>query len=122
MEDRFYFRYWDGSHMMMIGLGTLAEGSHGEIDLSEVKIMQCTGLRDKNGKLIYEGDILKSHPYNEAAEIPPQEIYWNHKNGAWGLKQGNEWTGNDCPYAKAQNHADYEIIGNIHENPELLKV
>jgi len=72
--------------------------------------MQYTGLHDKNGKEIYEGDILKYQ-----SEICTVE--W--KLGAWlaccTKKDGlsGHWLGNNQEYIE-------EIIGNIYENPELL--
>lgn len=66
--------------------------------------MQFTGLRDKNGREVYEGDILKSH----GLVLP---IYIDDFHGLrfmWGKDQ----------LCKAW--AEGEVIGNIHENPELL--
>ena len=66
--------------------------------------MQYTGLKDKNGKEIYEGDIIDiGDKVVEVSDIYSfREIYLVH-----GLKDGHKIYG--------------EIIGNIYENPELIK-
>ena len=73
-------------------------------------LMQFTGLLDKNGKSIYEGDILK-HAKNEH-----YQVLWD-SDGHW-MVDGNENTqGKDFLWRWAKV---CEIIGNIYENPELL--
>jgi len=73
---------------------------------------QYTGLKDKNGKEIYEGDILKT-PALQKDSV--SEVYWDRncwyirsKEGTTGL---TNYGGEFCP----------EIIGNNYQNPELLK-
>lgn len=82
-------------------------------------LMQYTGLKDKNGKKVYEGDILghagRKHPYRH---------YWvEWKAYKWKLKRmidGEPKGGH--PFSQVVNHPEnFEIIGNIYENPELLK-
>jgi len=71
--------------------------------------MQFTGLKDKGGKDIYEGDIL-------SGPCMAIEIYWSKKFcGFWvKLEDGERNTINDWCLD------DMDIIGNIHENPELV--
>ncbi len=85
-------------------------------------MMQFTGLRDKNGKDIYEGDIVKLEGIN--GEI--WAVYWFYdrwclgdgKKGMGGFQEdydnGDYYDGDDINWDKS------EIIGNIYENPELL--
>ena len=77
-------------------------------------LMQSTGLRDKDGKEIFEGDIVKLAK-NVYSELTYYEVV-RHRGGAYRLESkryGCElWL----------RHTDCEIAGNIWENPELLEV
>jgi len=79
--------------------------SHTDFDL-----MLSTGLKDKNGKEIYEGDILSMHKgqYNSQVIYDTDQFVADHI-GNGGSESITTWI-EDC-----------EIIGNIYENPELLK-
>lgn len=86
---------------------------HSEIDYSRVKIDphtvgQFTGLHDKNGKEIYEGDIVR---YDMGGECEVSYCI------------GGGFAGFDLSPAFHDEHqlTDVEVIGNIHDNPELLK-
>lgn len=81
-------------------------------------LMQYTGLKDKNGKEIYEGDILgreerdsfESEPYWDTCEVK-----W-HRSAWYADFWGNENLLMDDYYSSTG-----QIIGNIYENPELVK-
>lgn len=74
-------------------------------DLTE--LMQFTGLTDKTKKPIYEGDVVKSF------DGIISEIIWNESVAAFSDTNGDEWGMIEPSFI--------EVIGNIYENPELLK-
>ena len=77
---------------------------------------QCTGLKDKNGKLIYEGDIVKGL-FNFGLEIMSVCTF---KDGAFGLTAKQCGAYHFSAFTSICN-VKYEVIGNIRDNPELLE-
>jgi uncharacterized phage protein (TIGR01671 family) len=77
------------------------------LNCEDTFVMQFTGLTDKNGKEIYEGDIVKT-TYNNA------EVKF--KDGMFGIKKYNSRHGQSF----TNSLEIFEVIGNIYENPELL--
>jgi len=81
---------------------------------------QYTGLTDKNGKKIFEGDYIVCRQAIQGNFIDEhiERGYVEMKHGAFGLhrKQGYY-----RPFKDWLEDYEYEIIGNIHDNPELLK-
>lgn len=86
-----------------------------EFDENEIELMQSTGLKDKNGKEVFVGDIIK------CTRGCPHEVYLEKEYGGTyiggmpaiylkGIREGYAWTEHE------------EILGNIYENPELLEV
>ena len=90
-----------------------------ERSIEGVKLMQSTGLLDKNGKEIFEGDILVAETDDEAVNV---RIFWDEKHALFMFesKKYNEIE----PLAELVEATAYpfEIIGNVYENPELLEV
>lgn len=95
-------------------------------ELNHLILMQYTGLLDKNGKEIYEGDILKgSHYRNEINEHVYCEDYivkYNNEIASFILE--SSIISGDVYFSNGTNTTEseaLEIIGNIYSNPELLK-
>lgn len=87
-----------------------------EVDQSTV--CQCTGLKDKNGKLIWENDILSGHIDVEFPEDETRKrVVW-HENG-WCT---NEPGCDDYEELDDFDSENFEVIGNMIDNPELLEV
>lgn len=127
MNREIKFRVWDIELRMWInniGMGkdnTLAKGTE-----KRFVVMQFTGLKDKNGKEIYEGDILCSSDYNTwewrgvvkfSHGVFGAEWLRNIKSqsmvGSWGQKHNLRKLDDDILERQV-------IVGNIFENPELL--
>lgn len=89
----------------------------------EIYIMQYTGLKDNNGKEIYDGDIIA---YTTCGIRCRANIIWNEYCGAWHYQYKGALGGTPCDYLEKIMHnsrfpAEPEVIGNIYENPELIK-
>lgn len=118
------FRAWNKENKKMIDVDIL-NWNNEEVDFigdgitfilkaKDIKLMQSTGLTDKNGKEIFEGDVVKM-----AKNVYSEPTYYEavrHRDGAYRLESkryGCElWL----------RHTDCEIAGNIYENPELVEV
>ena len=99
----------------------LIENFYGEIDVlpqMDIKVLQFTGLQDKNGIEIYEGDILKyKFPYNRR-EVHTSAVTYLETQASFGIV---DFYGNSIPLYNITANNYFEIIGNIYETPELLK-
>ena len=82
-------------------------------------IGQYTGLTDKNGKKIFEGDIVK-HYNNSDERFDIGVIYWDEKFSQLKRTSIGNFHHSSFTYSISRS-CDYEIIGNIHDNPGLLK-
>ena len=130
------FRAWDKTHKKMFirffyisNMGHIyVDGDPYGMEMSSKRymiptdsliLMQYTGLKDKNGKEIYEGDILKCNQFKPLVEIrwDPERVclsMWSNDHSEFYWKDFESWIflGNVL--------TNLEIIGNIYENPELI--
>jgi uncharacterized phage protein (TIGR01671 family) len=119
------FRAWDFDKKTFVYL-MLCDGtyvypiSEDQLD-KQMPIMQFTGLLDKNGKEIYEGDIV-SVCGNEEGDADTMIVSWNKETLTYELLNHKGVKQNLYLYEVLDDEDDKTIvIGNIFENPELLK-
>lgn len=144
MQDRFRYRVFDNDDRKMHDVIFLNYENNSvewyndnnkkrAAFIEEVPTLQCSGLKDKNGKLIYEGDILDL--YVSSKKLYRYEV--KYEIGSFMLVSQDEifdfpnvWNDNVYPlsqlyfeYQNEENCIDQcEVVGNIYENPELLEV
>ena len=118
------FRSWNGKRMLFMGKGgycdfELSGGHVFEItEFQEYKrdwpLMQYTGLQDKNGVEIYEGDIVKGYGLHRSPlmEVKFEELT-DREDGVYLGYWFYTWAGGDMGLI--------EVIGNIYANPKLLE-
>lgn len=125
MDREIKFRVWDEEEKTMwrhenIGYINfydkviwLRHGGFLDMDYNPCTLMQYTGLKDKNGKEIYEGDIVKREP------MSPGGL---DRIGKITFEDGVIWLESNVDSVCLYDEIDeLEVIGNIYENPELLE-
>lgn len=127
------FRVWDKEEKTMIDWIDLDMSKDGGEDdfivfepTSPVKsaitnpiLMQSTGLKDKNGVEIYEGDIVElKYPYDKRIKTKGS-IVWDENKACFGISMEETTEQYELYRITAENYLT--VIGNLHQNPELLE-
>ena len=131
MKREIKFRAWDDLHNKMYPVSdiewdadgrmwvTADDGKNGiELIDEEAHLMQYTGLHDKNGRKIYEGDIV--HGYDQEPDRDDGYI-GSSVTGVVNFKYGAFWIGDSLHKVMLMTPPIVKVIGNVHENPDLLE-
>lgn len=133
-NSRFKFRAWDKRRELMSNPFDITDIRAEEYDGSawladccfsglndgwdNFELMQFTGLKDKNGKEIYEGDIIT----NETEIVVSEYGVLDYTGEFQKTKCSVTYNSHFCMFNLTEDvhHGKFEVIGNIYENPELL--
>ena len=141
---KFKFRAWDTwqkidedmptamveeTHRVMIKLnGIVYNSEYGDDQPTRYKIMQFTGLKDKNGVEIYEGDIIQIYAEQVRFDGSIQEfrssVFFNDGSFSYTHDDGYSYPLDAvCSESGIKHEGSHfcEVIGNIYENPQLLE-
>lgn len=137
MQDRVNYRFWDTKERVMLDWDCICQTAFNctreegnEIQRYGLMYfvfttpqrfipLQCTGLRDKNGKLMFEGDIVHKSGSKFNGEKILSEIEWCETSAHFvysdyiGIGGSHEF--------RTGTAGKMEVLGNIYENPELIK-
>lgn len=128
MSREIKFRFWDSFNACWTYSDKVADGLSGFFNLYSATLhgdnnpilMQYTGLNDKNGKEIYEGDIVN----NGKEKIWNREVKY-YKYGFWFIQINGAAkypiTFEGMAEKNINHQSNWEVIGNKHDNPELWK-
>lgn len=126
------FRAWDKKVEKLYPYITVYAQDFGHVQVNEggedkfiypihLELMQYTGLKDKNGVEIYEGDVVKGGKFEEYSHF---EIVWREEDTCFEASQKqNDKLGGILtrPIGSTLKINEVEVIGNIYENPKLIE-
>lgn len=126
MNDRFRFRVWDIKNNRYAQF--IYENFYEYLTMpNRCVVEQCTGLKDENGTLIYEGDIVECFYDHFDGNFTEKKVTGVVKWGVgeWSVqneKKGDWYFLSYANYEEKHLQSDsVKVIGNINENPELLE-
>jgi uncharacterized phage protein (TIGR01671 family) len=124
VEGFYFLMAYEGGEIPCIGTDPLNANDYSEIhrycyeEIESETLCQCTGLTDKNGKLISEGDIFLAGYWKWKCKV-----VWDSERAAFiGLTNDKEAEIVYVSMKDRQNLSAVEVIGNIFDNPELMEV
>lgn len=88
-------------------------------DFDEIVLMQSTGLKDKNGKEIFEGDVLEIE--DEGEVLGNAKLTWDNEQAVFMIEAVS--VDDIAPFHEilSDESYSYRVVGNVYENPELLE-
>lgn len=113
-------RAWDKECKVMRDYDELKGLTLDALDASDFKLEQLTGLKDANGKEIYEGDIIKFFGANKKVKAKNEFGIIVYKADRYGAGFNSIIQNKEHGYGGI-NIAQDIVVGNVHENPELLE-
>lgn len=131
MATMIKFRAWDSAQKKMLVPDSIEfvngepywidvsdgdDGYQNDSDPKHILLEQFTGIKDENGREIYEGDIVRELALPAGTVRHIALIIFYPEYARFGLKEGNGY-----PLWGKSEFVSYEVIGNIHENPELME-
>ena len=128
MEDRYLFKAKRVDNGKWV-VWNIFSGLYGA-DIDKSTICQCTGLKDKNGKLIWEGDIILFQLDNDDCPFPNKDtkkrlgkVFYKGFRTTFAIGMGENGSSsiNDDLWKYVQNGNRVEVIGNVFDNAELLE-
>ncbi|KKM89080.1 hypothetical protein LCGC14_1252180 [marine sediment metagenome] len=109
------FRAWSRKHQKMWHEIQTTAYFHAFIEDEDIEVLQYTGLKDKNGVEIYEGDIL-GYVSEDEGKSYRERVGWDKEQLCWGLTNSESYT---VTLAEMGDGVG-EVVGNIYESPHLL--
>lgn len=110
--DWFYGNLFDKDNSGRTHICTIKKGC---LDIDPETVGQFTGMTDKNGTKIFEGDIVRHIDTTcHVVEVVNSEVYFDTKMLEFGFRYSNE-------LFHCQFNNEFEVIGNIHDNKDLIK-
>ena len=119
------FRAWDVLNKKMLSWGEVFDLPAWEIfpgtpEQRAFEVMQYTGVNDKNGKEIYEGDIVSVKYIYDKRTTDRAQVVWREDKAGFGLKSLKGLTNEEYELYKITAEHNLEVMGNIYENKELI--
>ena len=108
------FKLWNVKKKKFYGPYSIYKINYGDSDPDEWIPIQFTGLHDRTGKEIYEGDIIEDRWGRKYI------VEWSNERSGW-IPFANGTGCGCCEVDMIYNSKDTEVIGNRYENPELLE-